>query len=95
MTEKNKNWEKAWTRLPSGRLRHVSGAEFIVDPGDGFIDIDVCEILRRSNVCPVHAEMARRWRVMHFLQYLLSRHCWYANAVLVDQTLPPDNVAKQ
>lgn len=40
MSEKNKNWEKAWTRLPSGRLRHVSGAEFIVEPGDGFIDID-------------------------------------------------------
>mgnify|MGYP007078236900 FL=1 len=40
MIEKNKNWEKAWTRLPSGRLRHVCGAEFIVEPGDGFIDID-------------------------------------------------------
>ncbi len=40
MSEKNKNWEKAWTRLPSGRLRHVSGAEFTVEPGDGFIDID-------------------------------------------------------
>lgn len=39
MSEKNKNWEKAWTRLPSGRLSHVSGAEFIVEPGDGFIDI--------------------------------------------------------
>jgi hypothetical protein len=31
MNEKNTNWEKAWTRLPSGRLRHVSGAEFIID----------------------------------------------------------------
>jgi hypothetical protein len=40
MTEKNTNWEKAWTRLPSGRLRHVSGAEFIIEAGDGFIDID-------------------------------------------------------
>ena len=41
MSEKNKNWEKSWTRLPSGRLRHVSGVEFTVEPGDGFIDIDV------------------------------------------------------
>ncbi|MGL4576347.1 MAG: hypothetical protein ACRCV9_16305 [Burkholderiaceae bacterium] len=28
MTSKNYNWHKAWERLPSGRLRHVSGLEF-------------------------------------------------------------------
>jgi hypothetical protein len=40
MTEKNTNWEKAWTRLPNGRLRHISGVEFTVESGEGFIDID-------------------------------------------------------
>jgi hypothetical protein len=36
---------KGWTRLPSGRFRHISGAEFVVE-GDGFIDIDAA--LKRS-----------------------------------------------
>ncbi len=40
MTGKNYNWHKAWQRLSSGRLRHISGAEFIVTPGDGFTDIN-------------------------------------------------------
>ena len=34
------NWPKGWTRLPNGRLRHISGVEFTVEPGEGFIDID-------------------------------------------------------
>lgn len=41
MGGKHKNWHRAWTRLPSGRLRHISGAEFVVSPGDGYTDIDV------------------------------------------------------
>ncbi len=40
MTGKHKNWHRAWSRLPSGRLRHISGAEFVVTHGDGFTDID-------------------------------------------------------
>jgi len=40
MTSKNKNWHRAWSRLPNGRLRHISGAEFIVERGDGFTDIN-------------------------------------------------------
>lgn len=40
MTNKNFNWHKAWQRLPSGRLRHISGAEFTVQRGDGFTDIN-------------------------------------------------------
>lgn len=40
MSGKHKNWHKAWTRLPSGCLRHISGAEFVVVEGDGFTDID-------------------------------------------------------
>jgi hypothetical protein len=40
MSGKHKNWHKGWTRLPNGRLRHISGVEFTVEPGEGFIDID-------------------------------------------------------
>lgn len=38
MTGKHKNWHRAWSRLPNGRIRHDSGAEFILLPGDGFTD---------------------------------------------------------
>lgn len=40
MTGKHRNWHRAWSRLPNGRLRHISGAEFIVVHGDGFKDIN-------------------------------------------------------
>lgn len=40
MPGKHKNWHRAWTRLPNGRLRHISGAEFVVVRGDGFTDIN-------------------------------------------------------
>lgn len=40
MGGKHKNWHRAWSRLPNGRLRHISGAEFVVSPGDGYTDID-------------------------------------------------------
>ena len=39
MTGKHHNWHRAWSRLPNGRLRHISGAEFTLVPGDGFTDI--------------------------------------------------------
>lgn len=41
MGGKHKNWHRAWSRLPNGRLRHMSGAEFVVVPGDGSTDINV------------------------------------------------------
>ena len=41
MTGKHYAWHKAWQRLPNGRLRHISGAEFILTPGDGFTDVNV------------------------------------------------------
>jgi hypothetical protein len=41
MVSKNHGWHKAWQRPPSGRLRHISGAEFIVSPSDGYTDINV------------------------------------------------------
>ena len=39
MTGKHHNWHRAWSRLPSGRLRHISGAEFVLIHGDGFTDV--------------------------------------------------------
>lgn len=39
MTGKHHNWHRAWSRLPNGRLRHVSGAEFVLIPGEGFTDV--------------------------------------------------------
>ncbi len=41
MSGKHKNWHRAWSRLPNGRLRHISGAEFTLVPGDGFADVRV------------------------------------------------------
>ena len=40
MTGKHHNWHRAWNRLPDGRLRHISGAEFVVVSGNGFKDIN-------------------------------------------------------
>ena len=40
MSSKRRNWHRAWFRLPSGRLRHISGAEFVVIQGDGYTDIN-------------------------------------------------------
>lgn len=40
MTGKHRNWHRAWSRLPNGRLRHISGAEFVVIQGDGYKDIN-------------------------------------------------------
>ena len=39
MSGKHKNWHRAWSRLLNGRLRHISGAEFLLLPGDGFTDV--------------------------------------------------------
>ena len=40
MTRKHHNWHRAWSRLPNGRLRHISGAEFVLVRGDGFTDVN-------------------------------------------------------
>ena len=40
MPGKHKNWYRAWSRLPNGRLRHISGAEFEVVRGDSYTDIN-------------------------------------------------------
>ena len=41
MTGKHHNWHRAWSRLPNGRLRHISGAEFTLVLGEGFTDVRV------------------------------------------------------
>lgn len=43
MTGKHYNWRRGWTRLPNGRLRHISGLEFDVSEGDGYTDAETCE----------------------------------------------------
>lgn len=43
MSGKHKNWHKGWTRLSSGRLRHISGVEFTVESGEGFTDINAAD----------------------------------------------------
>jgi hypothetical protein len=43
MSGKHKNWHKGWTRLPNGRLRHISGVEFTVELGEGFTDINAAD----------------------------------------------------
>ena len=39
MTGKHHNWHKAWSRK-GDRLVHISGAEFVVEHGDGYTDIN-------------------------------------------------------
>lgn len=40
MTNKHFGWHKAWRRVPSGRLRHVSGLEFEFDAALGMCTCD-------------------------------------------------------
>ena len=39
LTGKNYNWHKAWRR-EGDRLVHISGAQFTIERGDGFNDIN-------------------------------------------------------
>ena len=66
MTGKHHNWHRAWSRLPNGRLRHITGAEFVLVRGDGFTDVKAapetlsdfqCHELARG--VPLH-DLARR-----------------------------------
>ena len=66
MTGKNYNWHRAWSRLPNGNLNHISGLIFRVEPGDGFIDINVDESTlaqfqnhELARGVPVHGIVAR------------------------------------
>lgn len=63
---KHHNWHRAWTRLPNGRLRHISGAEFVIQRGDGFTDInaapetlDEFQTFELARGVPVH-DLAQR-----------------------------------
>lgn len=75
MTGKHHNWHRAWSRLPNGRLRHISGAEFTLAPGEGFTDVRVApETLGECQSC----ELARGVPV-HDLALRLQRLCREAN----------------
>ena len=70
MTGKRRNWHRAWSRLPNGRLRHISGAEFVVTRGAGFTDIDAApETLAEFQTF----EMARGVPVHDLAQRLIQR----------------------
>ncbi len=75
MTGKHRNWHRAWSRMPNGRLRHISGAEFILWRGDGFTDVRVApETLGEYQ----SFELARGVPV-HDLAQRLQRLCREAN----------------
>ncbi len=75
MTGKHHNWHRAWSRLPNGRLRHISGAEFVLVRGDGFTDVRVApETLGEYQ----SFELARGVPV-HDLAQRLQRLCREAN----------------
>ena len=75
MPRKHKNWHRAWSRLPNGRLRHISGAEFTLVRGDGFTDVRVApETLGEYQ----SFELARGVPV-HDLAQRLQRLCREAN----------------
>lgn len=40
---KHKNWHRAWSRLPNGLLRHISGVEIEITDGDGCTDSVVAQ----------------------------------------------------
>jgi hypothetical protein len=41
VTGKHRNWHRAWSRISLGRLRHESGAEFVITQGEGRTDAQV------------------------------------------------------
>ncbi len=84
MSGKNKNWHRAWTRLPNGRLRHISGAEFVMTRGDGYTDInaapetlDEFQSFELARGVPVHDLAQRLMRLAReageWLQYQRNR----------------------
>ena len=75
MTGKHKNWHRAWSRLPDGRLRHISGAEFVLLPGDGFADVKAAP----ETLAEYQAHELARGVPLHDLVRRLQRLCREAN----------------
>lgn len=70
MTGKHHNWHRAWSRIAPGRLRHQSGAEFIITRGDGYTDAQVSaetlSVFQESELArgvPLHDLVARLQRL--------------------------------
>lgn len=75
MSGKHKNWHRAWSRLPSGRLRHISGLEFEVTVGDGYTDV----VLEPSTMAEFQRHECARGVPVHDLVRRLQRLCYEAN----------------
>lgn len=71
MTGKHHNWHRAWSRLPNGRLRHISGAEFTVERGDGFTDVKAAP----ETLAAYQASELARGVPLHDLAQRLQRLC--------------------
>ena len=75
MTGKRYAWHKAWHRLPNGRLRHASGAEFVLVRGDGFTDVKAAP----ETVSEFQANELARGVPLHDLVQRLQRLAREAN----------------
>lgn len=92
MSGRHKNWHRAWTRLPNGRLRHVSGAEFTVQRGDGYTDINAApetlaefQTYELARGVPVHDLAQRLMRLTREAgEWLQYRDCQRRHGALVD-----------
>jgi len=82
MTGKHKNWHRAWSRLPNGRLRHISGLEFEVALGDGYTDV----VLEQSTMAEFQRYECARGVPVHDLAIRLRRLCFEANEWLKYQS---------
>ena len=71
MTGKHHNWHRAWSRITPGRLRHESGAEFIIAQGDGYTDAQVSA----ETLSVLQAAEIARGVPLHDLKSRLTRLC--------------------
>ena len=81
MTGKKFSWHKAWQRLPSGRLRHISGAEFTVQRRESYTDINVApktldeyQAYELARGVPVHDLAQRLMRIAKEAGVCLERN---------------------
>lgn len=75
MTGKHYQWHRAWSRLPSGRLKHISGLEFEITHGDGYTDV----VLEQSTMDEFQRHERARGVPVHDLVRRLQRLCHEAN----------------
>lgn len=71
MPGKHKDWHKAWSRIPSGRLRHLSGLEFEVVEGAGYTDVETAD----DTLAEFQTYETERGVPLHDLAARLQRLC--------------------